>query len=168
MYDYTSLKKRLLEKTARKLFCSVEELSKEQQIMIDNQAWELAGIYAEREMSEQRIAKKVAQNLQPETTARPKPAHTIIQATPNRKMVNFSIEEQFEYDTSRGKIYFSPLHPIKLFKAKLKYKLGANLTITEDKPLMLNSPLPIHKSECWLGIELAEGIENLEGFNLFF
>ena len=168
MYDYTTLKKRLQEKTAKKLFCSVDDLTQEQMILIDNQAWELAGIHAEKELSEQRIAKAVAERLQPETADRPKPAHTIIQAMPTKKIVELTKKDSFIYETTIGNIYLSSLYPVKLFKGKIKYKIAKHIAFEEANKLALNFPLSIHPSECWLGIALADGIDNLAGGSLFF
>ena len=168
MYDYLSLKKRLTENFAKKLFCTVDQLTAEQQVMIENQAWELAGIYAEMAARQERTEERAAQKLQPERTKRPRPAHHIIQAIPSRKTQHIGIDEVFEYETIKGKIYFSPLYPMKLIQTKIKCKIGHEGILIDDQPLKHSFDFPIHPSECWLGLEWPNGLFNTEGLTLFF
>ena len=171
MYDYSTLKERLKKKTAKDLFCSPEELSDDQKSYIDSMAWELSGLYAELEQSNNYITERLLEKVQPEKTNRAIPNHTIVQIDPAKSIVEISKEECFYFQPENRNVpslYFSPLCNSKVFKANLKYKVCHEGILDVEGKIENPTGIKLHKSEVWLGIELDSKVDTLDGLSLFF
>ena len=171
MYDYPTLKDKLTKRTAKELYCSEEALSSEQKSYINSMAFELSGLYAELQKSNEYIAERLREKLQPETINRPLPEHTIIRITPEKATVKLSHEESFDYKTGNENlppIYFSPLYPTKVFKGDIKFKIGNFGVFEKEEKKDFGFEPSVHISQCWLGLELDARIKSLDGLSFYF
>lgn len=166
MYDYKYLKDELLERTAKKQYCSIDELTEEQLNIIEVLAWELSGFYTSLEQSNERLADKLTKKLQPEQAIRTLPFFTILQALPSKSTVDLKIEDSFLYQTNNGGYFFSPLFPAKLIQAEIKYKIFSDELY--ENGVSSKIPFKVPSNDLWLGIEIDNEVESLKDFTFFF
>ena len=135
--------------------------------------------------TESRIVEKLIQLVTPEPITGPFPAHAILRADPVLPVFEISPDYQFYLykkfkspaDSSKSEdksIFFSPSGTFKLFKGSIRYLAGGTKIHEFMKEgykevcaeAIRGKSLPL--SGFWLGIDLDEEVESLDGLRIFF
>ncbi len=145
---------------------------------------ELAKFSAEISNTETRLLEKLVGLLSPEILTGPFPAHGILRGKPVEPV--FAIDPSFQFffnkrfgaTGDRGAeekpVFFTPSGSYKLFNGKVKYLAagGKIFEIQEGLYKEVIATVPAGKSfntgGVWIGLEMDEGIESLEGLSLCF
>lgn len=147
-------------------------------------ASELAKISTDINTVEARILEKLVGLLTPEPVTGPFPAHAILRANPVEPVFEISSDYQFytnkryvnpgEHTTHEKPVFFTPAGNYKLFNGAVKYLVSASKIFMFQEELekeiiaVGRSSKSIKTSELWLGLELNEDIESLEGLSFCF
>lgn len=144
------------------------ELSQEQRAFVDWMAYEIYGLYRELGNSRDYIKRNILRRILPEMNTRPKPAHALVQAQPNKAgQVLRSAGDPFVArrmgNEAPNEIYFTPLQPVQLAGATVRWRcfdhtieelLDGQMTKQVAQALHGSS---LHPGTLWLGIELLQG-----------
>ncbi len=135
--------------------------------------------------TESRIVEKLIQLVTPEPITGPFPAHAVLRADPVLPVYDISPNYQFylykkfksltdSTKTEEKSVYFSPSGTFKLLKGSIKYIAGGT-KLSEFKKegykeisaeAYRGKSLPL--SGFWLGIDLDEEVDSLDGLRIFF
>lgn len=147
-------------------------------------AGELANISNEINTTESRVLEKLVELLIPEPITGSFPAHALIRAKPNEHV--FTIDEAYqlyiskryvksgEHTASEKPVYFTPAGKYKLFNGRVKLLATGSKIFEFQEELykeiiaFARPNMSLKKSELWIGLELHEDIESLEGLSLCF
>lgn len=146
---------------------------------------ELELVSDEIQNTESRIVEKLVQLLTPEPITGPFPAHGILKAEPVQPVFNITPEHQFymykklksptdPLKSEEKSIFFTPAGNYRLFDGTVRYLVCGNRFYEFKKegykepcadPLKGKS-LPLNSF--WLGVDLSEGVETLDGLQIYF
>jgi hypothetical protein len=145
---------------------------------------ELTKLSAEINTTEARLLEKLVELLTPEPLTGPLPAHAIIRAKPVDPIFTidpfyqFYINKKFaipgEHTTEEKPVFFTPTGNYKLFNGQLKYLVAGTKMFVYQSELykemvaMARSGKAISTSEIWLGLEMNDVIDSLEGLTVCF
>ena len=145
---------------------------------------ELAKLSAEINTTEARLLEKLVELLTPEPLTGPLPAHAIIRAKPVDPVFTidpfyqFYINKKFvipgEHITEEKPVFFTPTGNYKLFNGQLKYLVAGSkmfafqAELYKEMVAMARSGKSVSTSEIWLGLEMDEAIDSLEGLTACF
>lgn len=167
MQTHETIRTRLLGQAAGRFNCRPENLAPETRLFIDWMAWELGTLHRQLAGSDDAIAQRLQRRLRPERQTRPLPAHAIAYAMPRQH--NYLLrpgEDVFNLprfgDSAPQSLFFAPLLPVPLLKARVKYLTGGNTLAEIAEPFYHHACLTapqgagLHPGELWLGIQVKE------------
>lgn len=145
---------------------------------------ELAKLSAEINTTEARLLEKLVELLTPEPLTGPLPSHAILRAKPVDPVFTIDSSYQFyinkkfvipgEHSTEEKPVFFTPSGSFKLFHGQLKYMVaGAKIfayqsELYKEIVAMSRSGKVISTSAIWLGLEMDNTIDSLEGLSICF
>lgn len=153
-------------------------------LLMDTLSGELAGISSEIDNTEARLLEKLVELLIPDPLTGPLPAHGILRACPVEP--SFTIHPGYQFCISRKysgagdsqalekPVFFTPAGSFRLFRGQLKYLIAGNRIFAFDddsgrETLATSPPGRVYPaSEIWLGVDLNDEPDNLEGLSFFF
>ncbi len=147
-------------------------------------ASELAKISSDINNVEARILEKLVDLLTPEPVTGPSPAHALLRAKSIDPVFEITPDYQFylnkryvnpgEHTAHEKPVFFTPAGTYRLFNGDLKY-LASSTKIFQYQAELEKEVVAIGKgarslksSELWLGLQLHENIEFLDGLSLCF
>lgn len=153
-------------------------------LLMDTLSGELAGISTEIDNTEARLLEKLVELLIPDPLTGPLPAHGILRARPVEPA--FTIHSGYQFCINRKfagagdnqpaekPVFFTPAGSFHLVNGQLKYLVAGHgiYTFEDDccrETLATTAPgrvLPA--SEIWLGVDLDDDLDTLEGLSFFF
>jgi hypothetical protein len=147
-------------------------------------ASELAKISTDINTVEARILEKLVDLLTPEPVTGPSPAHALLRAKAVDPVFEINSNYQFytnkhyvkrgEHSAQEKPVFFTPAGKYKLFNGELKYLASTSKIFKFQEELekeiiaLGRSSRSIKASEFWLGLELHEDIESLDGLSICF
>lgn len=153
-------------------------------LLMDTLSGELARISSEIDNTEARLLEKLVELLIPDPLTGPLPAHAILKACPVEPAFTihpgyqFCINRKFaasgDSQSAEKPVFFSPAGSFRLFNGQLKYLVTSHgfyafeddfcrETIATTAPGRFSTT-----SEIWLGLDLDDDPETLEGLSFFF
>lgn len=145
---------------------------------------ELAKLSIEINNTESRLLEKLVELLTPEPLTGPLPAHAILRAKPVDSV--FVIDSSYQFFVNRKfvvpgestaiekPVYFTPTGKYKLFDGQLKYMVAGSKIFVYQAELykeiigMARPGKTIDASTFWLGLEMGESIDSLDGLSVCF
>lgn len=127
MQTYETIRARLQTKAASRFNCLPDNLSQEARLYIDWMASELGTLHRELQQSNDAVQSRLLQRLRPDTCTRPMPAHGIAYAQPQKQEGHILRPDEDVLTIARysptppQQIFYSPLLPLPIFKARVKY-----------------------------------------------
>jgi hypothetical protein len=148
-------------------------------------AGELEKISEEISATESRVVEKLVELLTPEPITGPFPAHALIRALPVQP--EFTIDQLHQFyaykkrilpgnhgKTEEKSVFFTPTAPFKLFRGKVQFQASGKklfkMPEEQHKEVLAlsRSTMPLPPSNLWLGLELHESLNSIEGLSLCF
>jgi hypothetical protein len=151
-------------------------------LLIEACAVEVEKVAAEVGKSQNRMLERLAELLHP-SSAEIKPSYGIIQARASEPASILPKDAQFLYkppasertrDNTNGDFYFSPANAINIFDGEIKFlasskelfQISDGIQKTSVASSIKRNASLLHKA--WIGIELHDEIENLDGISFYF
>lgn len=153
-------------------------------LIMDTLSGELAGISSEIDNTEARLLEKLVELLIPDPLTGPIPAHGILRACPVEPA--FTIHPGYQFcinrkipgtgDNPGGEkpVFYSPAGSFRLLNGHLKYLVAGHglYGFEEDFCREILAGIPQGRispaNEIWLGLDLADDLDNLDGLSFFF
>lgn len=159
--NYDTIHRRLKNQAASKLNGA---LSPEHNLFINEMASGFSELYRGLTRSEDVITRRIEQRLTPDTTTRPRPAHALVYAQPLQNgYVLGPDEDVFNVprlgQTPPNRIFFAPLLPVPLVKARVRYLVAGQSLREVDAPTAIQQRIAgktdkgLHPGMLWVGIE---------------
>lgn len=128
--------------------------------------------------SSNRILKRLVELLTPDVLTRAKPSHAVIHARSVEAQSTLKPENQFylswEFQEETRDVYFSPVKPIPLFNAAVKYfacdsKIFQSLEVIHKEQILESTTgAKLDKSCLWLGLEFDTTIKSIHNLSFYF
>lgn len=147
-------------------------------------ASELAKISSDINNVEARILEKLVDLLTPEPVTGPSPAHALVRAKPIDPVYEITPDYQFylnkrylkpgEHTAHEKPVFFTPAGTYQLFNGDLKYLVSSakifqyQTELEKEVVAVAKGAKALKASELWVGLELHENIEFLDGLSLCF
>jgi len=153
-------------------------------MLLSTLAAELAKISGEINSTESRVVQKLVELLTPEPVTGPVPAHALARAVPAEPL--YTIHPNYQFYTRKkyfipGKnsfdektVFFTPSGTYKLFNGSVKFLAAGTrlfeVTVENYKEIFAQSSFrkTLPPNALWIGLEINEEIESLEGLSLCF
>ncbi|MCC6599668.1 MAG: type VI secretion system baseplate subunit TssF [Crocinitomicaceae bacterium] len=146
---------------------------------------EIEKIYNDLQTSQARVLERLSHLLTPEVLGGAKAAHAILHARSIEPTVELAKEFQFVIQkkipqkdgVSReefGQLFFTPVHPVKLFDAEVKMMVhggsifSTNAILQKEKIADSRSGKKFQPNVLYLGLEVNRRIENFEHLSFYF
>lgn len=145
---------------------------------------ELANISGEINSAESRVVEKLVELLTPEPVTGPFPAHAIIRAKPVEPVFTIDTTYQFyvnrkfilpgEHTPKEMPFFFTPAGNSVLFNGQLKYMAAGNKIyefmeeLYKEVVAMARPGKSLTSTEIWLGLEMDDEVELLDGLSVCF
>lgn len=147
-------------------------------------ASELAKVSIDIHTVEARLLERLVELLTPEPITGPFPAHAIARAksidpvfeiTPNYQFyINKRYLKPGEFSAQEKSVFFTPAGKYKLFNGDLRYFIAGSKLFRYDGELekemiaIGRSTASLQPSEFWIGIEMDENVEFIDGLSIYF
>lgn len=165
MQTYESIRTRLQGQAAGRFNCRPENLPPETRLLIDWMAWELGALHRDLSRSNDTIVHRLQQRLRPDTQTRPLPAHALAYAQPRQNGYTLRPDADVFHlprfaPEAPHQLFFAPLLPVSLVKAKVKYIASGSTLSAMDEPFKTRaigsaqSGTALHPGMLWVGIQL--------------
>lgn len=151
-------------------------------LLIEACSVEFEKIAGEIGKTQNRMLERLAQLLYPGTIS-VNPSYGILQLCSSEPVTTLYPDAQFVHkpsgndrkrDNANIDLYFSPTHPVKIFDGAIRYISSSKELFeieegTQKLPVASSSKKIIeYQHSVWLGIDLNEEVESLEGMSFFF
>lgn len=158
------IRTRLQNQAAVQFNCRPENLPPETRLFIDWMSSELEVLHRELSRSNDAVVRRLHHRLKPDSITRPRPTHALAYAQPKKDNYLLKPDEDVFYLPRLGtsgpsRLYYSPLLPVPLAKAQVKYLINHN-TLTEitapfqrSTQITAATDLDLHPGVLWLGVK---------------
>lgn len=188
-FDKGEIKRRMIDKAAKIWQYQVSEIDAFDPLvglLFEACSVELEKIANEIHSTSDRVIDRLASLMNPEVIDIIRPAHGIVQTRAIDPFTVVMPHEQFKYQppigfgmgyNSNKEYFFSPIMPFKIFDGEIKYiasknnitkfEEGLQSTIIHSNKFSKNKEVEDYQ-RIWIGIDLNDSVETLEGMSFFF
>ena len=154
-------------------------------MIIGSLAGELEKVSGEIAATESRVVERLVELLTPEPITGPYPAHALVSAMPTQPHFMVDVSDQFyaykkksvpgnHSKAEEKSIFFTPTSGHQLFRGKVRFlATGRKLFEIQEEQFkevyaLAHSAMSLPPSTVWLGLDLDDELESIEGLSLCF